>query len=341
MVMWEEVREEKDILLWDDILLTAKDYSIFQSIAWGELKKNAHWLPVRYWIRNKNGNVLAMAQLLVKRLPMGISMLWSAGGPVFLFPISNEKKITEYLEGLVNTIKKRYTKYIVRFNSYVPNAANLSYNINKICLRPLFKLGSGYTISMELDMTPEELRSQMTSKHRYYAKQASGSPFTWSIGNTDQHLQELSTVYREMIFEKKLSRMVASYDDFYQLRNALKENVLVLTGYLNNIPVTSCLVLIFGQKSYYLYAATCKEGRDVSASYAMFEKLVQELRTRKATDFDFGCIDPENPAAEGVDHFKKGFGGEIQEYLGEWESASSSLLRLGVNTVMKLRAGRA
>lgn len=340
MVNWEEVTEEKDIIAWDDVLLTASDYSIFQSIAWGEYKRESNWQPVRYWLRDKNGNVQAVVQLLIKKLPIGIKMLWATGGPVFLFPTSNKRKLTENIEGLLETIKQRYPKYVVRFNSYVSNDASLSYNFNKACLRPLFKLSSGYSILMDLDVSAEEVRNRMLKKHRYYVKKSSSSLFSWSTGNSDKHVQDFFSVYNSTMHNKKLLKMAENYEYFMRLRDALRENVLVLNGYLNNIAVTSCILLVFGNKSYYLYAATSHDGRAVSASYAMFEQLAKELKKIKATQFDFGCIAPENSMTAGVDHFKGGFGGQIHQYLGEWESASSTLLRLGVNIAIKLQGSR-
>lgn len=84
-------------------------------------------------------------------------------------------------------------------------------------------------------------------------------------------------------------------------------------------PATSCLVLTLADKAFYLLAATGTDGRRISAAYAMVFKLFELLKSRGVTRFDFGGIDPLSPSARGVDHFKRGFGGEIVEYLGEWE----------------------
>ena len=340
MVNWVEVTDENELMGWDEILRTADDYSIFQSIAWGEYKRDLGWQPVRYWVRNKNNKVIAMTQLLIKKLPTGIKLFWASGGPVFLLPGGTIKKLPELLDNLLDEIKLKYPRCVVRFNSLIPNTAILSYNINKVLMRPIYKLSSGYTVLMDMGLTVDELRSRMTSKHRYYAKKASGNSLTWSSGNSIRHIQELADIYQDMMEEKDLSSVATSYDAILHLCNKLTENILVLTGYLNGVAVTSCLVLLFGQKSYYLYAATTKGGREISASYAMFEKLASELNKYKVTQFDFGCIDPENPSAAGVDHFKNGFGGQIQQYLGEWEFASSTLLRFGVNMAIKLRGGK-
>lgn len=339
MVNWEEYSETQDDRNWDSILLTAKDYTIFQSFAWGEYKESSNWVPLRYWMRDKNNNVLAMVQLLLKKLPFSVKIIWAAGGPVFQFPSSRESKLTEYVESLVTLIHKRYPRSIVRFHSNLPNNSNLAYSLNKVCLRPFYKINSGYSISMDLDVNGETLRKQMTSKHRYYAKKASASPIHWKVGNSDNDLREFSKIYKEVIDNKNLAVGLKSYEDLISMRNFLKDGVVVLTGYINDKPITACLVLLFGHKAYYLLAATGEQGRAISASYAMFEKLAYELKERGATNFDFGGIDPASTSAVGVDHFKRGFGGHIQEYLGEWESVNSSLLRLGVNIAIRSIGG--
>jgi len=68
----------------------------------------------------------------------------------------------------------------------------------------------------------------------------------------------------------------------------------------------------------------------------MIVQLVSVLQGCGITHFDFGGIDPVSPSAQGVNHFKRGFGGNIVEYLGEWEVASSELIRRGVNFGIKM-----
>jgi lipid II:glycine glycyltransferase (peptidoglycan interpeptide bridge formation enzyme) len=106
------------------------------------------------------------------------------------------------------------------------------------------------------------------------------------------------------------------------------------------VPVTSCLAQVFGKKAFYMVASTNEKGRDVSAAYAMVEVLIQQLRARGITQFDFGGIDPVNKSASGVNHFKCGFGGQITEYLGEWEAASSEIIRRTLNFAIRQRGGR-
>jgi lipid II:glycine glycyltransferase (peptidoglycan interpeptide bridge formation enzyme) len=86
-------------------------------------------------------------------------------------------------------------------------------------------------------------------------------------------------------------------------------------------------------------AATNEMGRKISAAYAMISELFVNLKSKGVEVFDFGGIDPGNLNAQGVDHFKKGFGGKIIEHLGEWESIPSETLRFFLNIGLK-RFGR-
>jgi lipid II:glycine glycyltransferase (peptidoglycan interpeptide bridge formation enzyme) len=336
MVKWVQVIEASELARWDELLLSAEDYSIFQSLSWGEYKRNNNQYPLRYWAVDNNSNIVCMVQFIVKSYPAEFSTLWSVGGPVFIFNDKYEKKLSIYLESLIITIKNKFKRYVVRFNSLIPNGHVISYEINKVCVRPLYQLSSGYSVLMSIDNSIGQMRSNMTTKHRYYSKKAANASLSWVAGNETCHLNDFIKVYEIMVKDKMVNAIVDKPEIIIELYNRLRNNILIVTGKINGIPITSCLVLIMGTKSYYLYAATNREGREVSASYAMFERLALELKERNATNFDFGCIDPMSFSAKGVDHFKKGFGGQIVKYFGEWEFASSTLLLTIFNLCIKL-----
>jgi lipid II:glycine glycyltransferase (peptidoglycan interpeptide bridge formation enzyme) len=84
-------------------------------------------------------------------------------------------------------------------------------------------------------------------------------------------------------------------------------------------------------------AASGNAARKVYASYATLWGLVNECHARGVRYYDMAGIDPRGN--KGVWDFKRGTGAEALEYLGEWECASSELLRVGVNFVLKRRGG--
>ncbi len=341
MVTWEQYPENEGAQGWDSLLLQARDYTVFQSYGWGEYKRTAGWRPLRYVARNKGGKVTGMAQLLLKLLPLGFGMAWAPGGPALRFEAGGAEPVGRDLLGLLVEMHSRYPRVLVRFHSHIPHDSGLAYGFNQACRRPFFKINSGYTIHMNLVALGNEFARGMTSKHRYYVKKADGTPLRWESGCSDRDITALVNIHREMVTNKNVPTIATSEAEIVSLRNAVGEHGLtILTGYLNDEPVTSCLTFDFGRKSIYMVAATGNKGRQVSAAYAMVARLISLLQQKGIEHFDFGGIDPVSASAEGVNHFKRGFGGDIVEYLGEWEAARTEWLRWGMNLAIWKRGGR-
>ena len=332
--LWKGTGEE-----WNRILFTSEDHNVFQSFEWGIYKAYANWKVVRYSCLDKKGKTLGMAQLLVKKLPFGLTFIWSPGAPVFSFP-GNADDLVELLEDLVQKIHTDHPRSVVRLNSIVETSSPVAYNFNRVCRRPFFKINSGYSVQFKIGDTPEDIKRKMTSKHRYYAKKASGAGIDWQAGNDDKLLADFAILHSEMVDNKKLTLGVISSQDLENMRAALGNGLLMLIGYMDGHPVSGCLVLVYGKKAFYMSASSGKRGRDVSAAYNMFEQLMKELNERGFTDLDFGGIDPINAASAGVNHYKCGFGGRIVEYIGEWESATSETVRLLINLAIRFKGGQ-
>jgi lipid II:glycine glycyltransferase (peptidoglycan interpeptide bridge formation enzyme) len=324
---------------WNQTLLTFSDYSIFHAFEWGEFKKNRNWKPLRYHFLDKNGKIIGLALLFVKKLPLGLTFIWSPGGPVFSFPNSNVD-LVQILEVLVKTIQKEFPRSVIRFNSHLKHNPLVTYNFNRILLRPIFKINSGYTIHIDLEQSMEDIKRKMTSKHRYYTKKAINSNIEWKTGNDDKLIDDFLIIHGEMVKDKKISFIGTDHLAIQQMRKSFGKQLFILVGYWNEVPITSCLLLLFGKKAVYYIASTNKLGRDISAAYAMFERLIEELHKNGFSHFDFGGIDPANPMAAGVNHYKTGFGGQIIEYVGEWEVATSEIIRWIINIAIHSKGGR-
>lgn len=338
MLNWQLWSGTKDA--WDKALLSSDDYTVFQTFSWGEHKKTFGWVPRRYFIVDKNNKILGMAQVLIKKMPLGLVFIWSSGGVVFNFPGCNLGEVADLINRLIGKLREVYPRSLIRFNSQVESDSMLTYEFNKVSSRPYVKLNSGFSIQFKLNQSIEQIRKGMASKHRYYSKKASSTELTWIVGNDDQQLTIFAKNHRAMLNDKQLALKGIDLIELQNMRDNLGFSMQFLTGYLNDIPVTSCLFLLCGRKAFYMAAFTCKLGREIGASYAMFERLMQELIDRDINFFDFGGIDPVNASANGVNHFKCGFGGKLVEYLGEWESASSEKIRLAINLAIKFRVGR-
>jgi len=337
MLNWQIVTNGEAARWWDAQLIGAEDYSVFQSFGWGEFKRREGWQPCRIAGCNPQGRIAAMVQVLVKTLPLGFAVGWAPGGPAMLFNGKPAMRDID-LPGLFAALEASTPRILVRFDSNIPTQSELVQEFGVLCRRPRARLNSGCSIRFDISRGADFFTAQMSSKHRYYLRKAAAAPLRWEAGIGDRDIASLTSLHSEMTRNKGLNLQSMSAEQCAALRSALgPQGITILSGFLDDRPVTSCLTLDFHQKSFYLVAATAKAGREIGASYAMLPQLVAVLNKKGIKQFDFGGVAPDSPKSKGVYHFKKGFGGEAVEYLGEWEWTSVPLLSSAINIYMKYR----
>ena len=318
------------------MLLTARDYTVFQSFGWGEFKRASGWQPLRWVGRGPDGRTGAMVQFLVKKFPLGCAVAWAPGGPALHF--QGDVPAEPAFPALLSAMKRATPFLLIRFDSYIASTPDLAAGVGHTFSRPSVPLSSGRSIQFDISDGEAGFVARITSKHRYYLRKAEGAGLRWEVGASDRNIAALAALHREMTESKSLSTPPMSEEQYRELRDRLTTSGLTLiAGYRGDVPVTSCLTLDFGQKSFYFAAASGAEGRKINAAYAMMPRLVTELHRKGVTQLDFGGIAPEVPGARGVDHFKRGFGGQPVAYLGEWEWSSVPLLARVAGRLMRYR----
>jgi lipid II:glycine glycyltransferase (peptidoglycan interpeptide bridge formation enzyme) len=341
MVSWELLAPTLAAADWNVLLLKSRDYSIFQSFDWGEYKRAAGWIPMRWLARDRYGSVVCMAQVLTKSFPGKVKIGWAPGGPVLFFPETRQVELASVVKLLLGKINALGGKTFIRFGSYLPRDENLSSILHQSCSRPRFKINSGYSICFDLQQPLDELTRNMTRNHRRFIRKALAHRIEFRAGRDSLFVRELLGLQAEMIQHKKLPSLSANPDDIFSVCNVLGEQATIFTGYFDGEAVTSALVLSFGQKAIGgMIGATGNIGRQLNAGYALYYRLLQYLQTKDMTQFDFGGINPGSLSARGVDHFKKGFGGSLVEHLGEWEWSNDAWLRWGFNLAVWARGGK-
>lgn len=338
MVMWERASEAWCRQLWDRTVCEAHDRNAFQSYAWGEYKRAVGWVPTRWIVRDSDGTPLAVAQILERSVPGGLTVCWSPGGPVWGYPRCSPHVVAAVLDGLQASCQSRGRWTYTRFCSQDVFTEGLAQACGQVFRRPSFGLTSGFTIRVNLTQPLDRILQEMRPKHRYYVKRALAEPIRWEAGNHPGLVQALTRLTADMARDKGLRLSDPDGEDLARLCQTMGEAVVLLAGHnMREQVVVACLVLVYGGKAFYLKAAAGREGRASSVSYAMIYQLFEYLQKRGITEFDFGGIVPKASAVVGVNHFKRGFGGIKVEYLGEWEWAASSWLRWAMNLGVRWR----
>ena len=335
MVKWQRLDGDREPQEWAALVGEATDRTPFQSYAWGEYKRHDGWTPQRWIATDESGAVVCGLQALVKPCSFQRVLVWVPGGPLAGLPGFSAERLGSFVEGWLTAFTRRHRPVYVRFFSCLRSSQTASEAMRRLCRRPAAPINTGSTIHHDLSQPLDRVRAAMTSKHRYYVKRSEAAGLKWSWGSSTEFIHRLARLHEEMVQAKRLRGVGFSHAQLEALSGAFGQDCFVVVGSREGRPVTACLTLLTGPSAFYLVAATGAEGRTLSAAYAMVARLLELLQSRGIRHFDFGGIAQGTNEAAGVDHFKRGFGGQVVEHLGEWEWAPSSIVRWGVNVLIR------
>jgi len=190
---------------------------------------------------------------------------------------------------------------------------------------------------MVLDLSPDEetLRSGLSTNWRHNLKRGTkrSKVRRWDAPDPG----ELAAVYRVMEEykgltpqhdAKSLEAMIGSLGDDLLLFRADGDD---------GKPVAIRACVVSGGTSWDLLAAAGPAGRKSYAAYALFWETILASKAHGAARMDLGGADPDG--AKGVYDFKKGTGARLVDYIGEWEAAKPSALRLAAGRLASWKAG--
>ena len=317
-------------LQWDAWLRAFPKAHVYQSSAWAHYKRRSGWQSIRMLLPDADGTPRAMLQGMVKHVPLLGSFLWAPGAPVWRSAPTAGDAAT-LAAALATLAGVRYAR-LLDFSSASPAYAGA-------LRRPQVVNSSGASLWLDILAPRETWLAASTGKHRYYVRRALREPIEWRTGNDTAQIAALAALTGELRQLKQTGHQ-PGLAELQAQSAALGPAVLTLVGYVDGLPVSGCQVLRWEKMAIYATAATNPAGRALSAAYAMIAELREVLRAQGVVTLDFGGLDPGNPAARGVDHFKRGFGGQAVTYAGDWEWAASPWSRALGNLVVRLRRGR-
>lgn len=132
---------------------------------------------------------------------------------------------------------------------------------------------------------------------------------------------------KDIIYEltEKLKLLAKKYKAFVVLMepDILKSNkefkkIAKSFGYrINNTPIAGIMPLTYGNKTWYLYGASSNSYRNLMPNYLLQWEAIKLAKKNDSILYDFkGCSFKGNKP-DGLYRFKKGFGTELVELIGE------------------------
>ncbi|HEY8488828.1 MAG TPA: peptidoglycan bridge formation glycyltransferase FemA/FemB family protein [Thermaerobacter sp.] len=292
---------------------------------WGEVKRATGWEPLRF-LATRAGTVTGAMTVLARNLPGLGTIFYAPTGPAVDY--RDRETVQALLEAAAGEARRRRA-IVLRVDPDVPVERQDAVDL---LLRLGFRRGTEATafealqprfvMRLELAATPEETLARFESKTRYNIRYAARQGVTTRAAQDEQ---DLAAFYRLLQLTAARQRFAIRAFSYYE---ALWRHLLVpghgriFLAEHQGRPVAGIMVFRCGDTVWYLYGGTDYDARKVMPSHAAQWAAIQWAIAEGCRIYDFrgvsGNLDPADPHY-GLYRFKKGFGAELVEYIGEFE----------------------
>lgn len=317
---------------WDDFTRTIPHIHLLQTSAWGELKKAFGW-DCRYILDDDRSPHFG-AQVLFKKLPLGISIAYIPKGPVFAsIEETRDQSSWKVFSSCLNQVcrRKKAIFVLVEPDLWLQEAKEIpaGFQLAEQSIQPR------QTITVDLADSEDIILKRMKQKTRYNIRLATKK------GVIVSRSDDISAFHRMMMATSKRDAFgihsLEYYQTTYKLFHPSGHCELFLASYQNE-PLAGLMAFAQGKRAWYFYGASSDVNRDYMAPYLVQWQAMRWAKSLGCTEYDlWGIPDESEEVLEeefsqrkgdlwGVYRFKRGFGGEIKRSAGPWMIVYESVL---------------
>ena len=308
--------------------------SFMQTPEIAKYRKSNGW-TVYYLAAKLNGKIKAASMLVAKPTFLGKSTFIAPGGPLLDL---EDQPLTEFFLKSLKRYIKSHNGYVLQISPYyelterdrhgdlieggfnhkdaVKNLKNIGFSEQNHPSQPKYM----YALDLK-DKTPEELMADFKSNTRGHIRKAE----KMDVKVRELKREELgifkeiteSTSKRREFEDKPLSYYEEMYDLFVPRGEAM-----FLLAEADNLPLSAAMFMLYGSEVVYLFSGSDeKYMKDYNAQYELQWYMIQHAAKKHYKRYNFYGIHglPKEGQNDGVYEFKKGFGGQVLEYIGTWE----------------------
>ncbi len=302
---------------WKEFLAQHPEAHVLQSAAWGELKAAFGW-DVERICAGTSG-----AQVLFRRLPLGLSLAYIPKGPLGTDWSALWPEVRQVCRA------RRAVLLKVEPDAWEEEEACLAERLRGF--RPDgIPIQPRRTILVSLEGGEEAWLERMKQKTRYNIRLAEKK------GVSVRASDDVAAFHRLMLVTGERDSFgvhsLAYYRKAYELFHPLGQAELFLAEYAGR-PLAGLMVFAQGARAWYFYGASNDEERNRMPAYLLQWQAMRWAAAHGCTQYDlWGVPDAEEPALEaefeqrrdglwGVYRFKRGFGGRLARAAATYELA--------------------
>ena len=292
-----------------------------QSLIWPNVK--SEWKHIAVAHRGEDGKIIASMLLLMRKMPMlSYRLMYIPRGPVC--DIHDSDMIRRLLEE-AEKVARRNRVYQIKIDPDIPESDVLFADVLR---------GRGYRVSTGTgfeatqarfvfrvnlkDQSEQQIMERFHPKCRYNIRLAERKGVS-VVERTKESLDEFMPIMAQT--GKRDGFVVRPKKYFEKVLDAFGENARFLMAYYEDKPVAGTIEIRYGNKAWYLYGASGNEHRNVMPNYLVQWQMIQWAAESGCDLYDLrgvpGDLDETHPQY-GLYRFKKGFGGDLIGFIGEY-----------------------
>ncbi len=341
------VEDEKSKQEYKKFLENHERCNFQQSLEWARVKDS--WKNEVILAEDEQGNIIGSLSVLIRKIPIFGNLMYSSRGPVC--DIHDEKVLEQLTEG-AKQLAKKYHAFVLKIEPDIKSddqefrkiVTKLGYRIKDDAKDFSEEIQPRYVFRLDIKgKTEDEIFAGFHQKTRYNIRLAIKKGVTVKEG-TKEDLKDFHKIMVET--GARDGFIIRPLEYFEKMYDALApEHMKVLMAYYEGKPISGVIPIMYGNKTWYLYGASSNEYRNVMPNYLLQWEMIKLAIARKNDIYDLrgvsGVVDESHPQY-GLYRFKKGFGAEFTEFLGEiyipFKPVWYKLYKVAEKTFRKLRA---
>ncbi len=341
------VEDEKSKQEYKKFLENHERCNFQQSLEWAKVKDS--WKNEVILAEDEQGNIIGSLSVLIRKIPIFGNLMYSSRGPVC--DIHDEKVLEQLTEG-AKQLAKKYHAFVLKIEPDIKSddkefrkiVTKLGYRIKDDAKDFSEEIQPRYVFRLDIKgKTEDEIFAGFHQKTRYNIRLAIKKGVTVKEG-TKEDLKDFHKIMVET--GARDGFIIRPLEYFEKMYDALApEHMKVLMAYYEGKPISGVIPIMYGNKTWYLYGASSNEYRNVMPNYLLQWEMIKLAIARKNDIYDLrgvsGVVDESHPQY-GLYRFKKGFGAEFTEFLGEiyipFKPVWYKLYKVAEKTFRKLRA---
>ncbi|HEY8552794.1 MAG TPA: peptidoglycan bridge formation glycyltransferase FemA/FemB family protein [Thermaerobacter sp.] len=326
-----EPAREPDREAYDRAVATCGKPHFMQLWGWGEVKRTTGWEPLRFLARD-GSTIRGALTVLCRRLPGLGAVFYAPTGPAVDY---RHRPIVRALLAAAADEARRRRAVMLRIDPDVPIEHQDAVDL---LLRLGFRRGTEATafeglqprfvMRLALAPTPEETLARFEAKTRYNIRYAARHGVTTRAAEGPQDLAAFYRLLRLTAARQRFAIRAFSYYEALWRHLIAPGHGRIFLAEHGGRPVAGVMVFRCGDTVWYLYGGTDYAARKVMPSHAAQWAAIRWAIAEGCRIYDFrgvsGNLDPADPHY-GLYRFKKGFGAELVEYVGEFERVFAPL----------------